>query len=64
MSFYPKNLLILAAFIAAVLLAVNARAGRIDPSFAVVGIVAILAVEAMLFFGLWTGRKHPLRSGE
>ncbi len=57
MTFYPRNLLLFVAFIAAILLAVNARMGHIDPLFAILGIVAILTVEGMLFVGLWTGRK-------
>jgi glucan phosphoethanolaminetransferase (alkaline phosphatase superfamily) len=58
MKFYPKGMLLFAAFAAVVILAANARAGHIDPSFAVVGIVAIVAIEAALFFGLFSGRKQ------
>ena len=58
MTFYPKGLLVFVAFAAVIVLAANARAGRIDTSFAVIGIVAILAVEAALFLGLFAGRKQ------
>jgi len=51
MTFHPKGLVALVAFGAAVVLAVNARAGRVDPSLVAIGLVAILAVEAALFFG-------------
>lgn len=57
MMFYPKGLLALVACGALVVLAVNARAGRIDPSLAVVGMTAILAVEAALFFGFLRARR-------
>jgi len=58
MTFYAKGLLVFVAFVAVVVLAANARAGHIDMSFAMIGIVAILVVEASLFFGLFTGRKQ------
>jgi hypothetical protein len=55
MTFYPKGLLMLVAFAAIVILAVNARAGNITAAFAVVGIAAILAIEVA---GLFAGRKR------
>jgi len=59
MTFYPKGVLLFVAFAAVIIIAANARAGHIAPAFAVAGIVAILAVEAVLFFGLVSGRKNP-----
>jgi len=59
MTYYPKAFLMFAAFAAVLLLAANARAGHIAPSFAVIGIVAIIAVEGALSFGLFTGWKRP-----
>jgi hypothetical protein len=58
MTFYPKGLLLFVAFAAVVIIAANARAGHIAPAFAVAGIVAILAVEATLFFGLLSRGKR------
>ena len=57
MTVYPKGLLIFAGFAGILLLAVNSRAGNIDARFAVVGLIAILAVELLMFFGpVWRTR--------
>jgi hypothetical protein len=58
MTFYPQGLLVFAAFVAVLLLAANARAGHIHTSLAIVGVAAIVAVEACLFLGLFTGRRR------
>ena len=58
MTFHPKNLLVFGAFMAALILAVSARAGQISTSFAAAGIAGIVAIEAALFFGLFAGRSR------
>ena len=58
MTFHPRSLLLFAAFAAVLLLAANARAGHIAAPLAAIGIVGIVAVEAALFFGLFTGRRR------
>jgi len=56
-TFYPKGLLISAGFAGVLILAVNARAGNIDPRFFTVGSIAILIVEVVMFFGPLTRRR-------
>jgi hypothetical protein len=58
MTFYPRGILAFVAFVAVLILAVNARAGRIDTTFAIVGAIAILAIEAALFWGIVSGRTR------
>ena len=58
MTIHPKNLLVFAAFMAALVLAASARAGHISTSFAVLGVAAVVAVEAALFFGPFAGHSR------
>jgi hypothetical protein len=58
MTLYPKNLLLFVVFMAVLFLAVGARAGSISPSLAWVGIGGIVAVEAFLCLGIFTGRRR------
>jgi hypothetical protein len=58
MTFHPKNLLVFAAFIAALALAASARAGHVSTSVAMVGVAGVVAIEAALFFGLFAGRRR------
>ena len=51
MTLYPKGLLAFAGFAGVLLLAVKAGAGSIDGGLAVAGLIAIVAVEALVFFG-------------
>ena len=50
MNFSLKGMLVLAAFVAALMLAVSARAGKIDPALAVVGIAAIVVIDGVVTF--------------
>ena len=51
MTFHPKGLFTLVGFVVVVLMGVNARAGRVDPMWAIAGAVAYVIVEAVMFFG-------------
>ena len=51
MTFHPKGLFTLIGFAAVVLIGVNARAGHIDPMWAIAGAAAYVIVEAVMFFG-------------
>ena len=51
MTFHPKGLFTLVGFVAVLLIGVNARAGRLDPMWAISGAAAYLLVEAAIFVG-------------
>ncbi len=52
MTFHPKALFATAVFLAVVWLGVCARSGHIHPGWAIVGAVAYVIVEAVMFFGI------------
>jgi len=51
LTFHPKGLFALFGFIAVLLIGVNARAGRLDPIWAIAGAAAYVIVEGLVFFG-------------
>jgi hypothetical protein len=54
-QFYPRRLLGVAVFAGILILAVNTRAGNLDPTFLVVGVIAYLAIESLVITGpAWT----------
>lgn len=63
MRFNAKAALAFAAFLAGLLLAIEASRGTIDARLAIVGVVACVIIEAMVFTGpmLWGGRASPRR---
>jgi hypothetical protein len=64
LKFNAKALLIVAGFAAMLLLGVSARTGALDPAVAIVGVVALLAIEFLvtpLGFALWH-RVRPWRN--
>ena len=59
MTFHPEGLFTLIGFAAVVVLGVNARAGLIDPMWALAGGAAYVIVEATIFFGpVFTARTR------
>lgn len=52
MTFHPKALFTTVGFLAIVWLGVYARSGHIHPGWAIVGGVAYVIIEAVMFFGI------------
>ena len=65
MQFYPRRLLGVAAFAGILILAVNTRAGNLDPTFLVVGVLAYLVIESLVITGPafhdWQSRRAKQR---
>lgn len=55
MKFEPKALLLFAAFVAALVLALNVRRGTISPRLAIAGAIAFVVIEMLVFLGPLSG---------
>ena len=61
MTLHPKVLFATLGFLAVVWLGVYARSGQIHPGWAIVGAVAYVIVEAVMFFGIASMKRSRTR---
>ena len=50
MKFYPKAFVSLAVFVGALMIAISARAGHIDPAFQIVGLLTFVVIELLVIW--------------